>query len=395
MIKKIKVSHLRKGMFIHGLNCSWLKHPFAKNQFVLKSEIDIRKIIDAGIREIEIDTGKGLDVFVEKRKPENQILRTAIDEKKAAKPEKKVLKITAKDEEQQAKVAFAEAGFLINDMMADVKMGKQIEMEAVNPIMDQMSKSILRNENALLALTRIRIMNKYTFEHSVSLSVLLMTFAKSMKLSEKDIKDVGTGGLLHDIGKTLTPDHILNKPAKLTDEEFVIMRRHVEDSRDILNKTKNLPQAAIDVGALHHERYDGTGYPDGLKGDEISIYGRMAAIVDVYDAITANRCYHKGKEPSVVLKLLMQWSGGHFDPLLVQKFIQAVGIYPPGTLVLLNNGLLSKVMEADGNILKPIVECFFRVKDRSYITPEIINLAKSPMIKIASVESYAQWNLTP
>ncbi|MFK5984270.1 MAG: HD-GYP domain-containing protein [Pseudomonadota bacterium] len=397
MLKKIKSSQLLQGMYIHNLKCSWLDHPFAGNKFKLESETDIRKIIVAGITEVEIDTSKGLDVFVEKlmerRQYKNKILRSAVDES-LAKPAIKV-KTHAKDETREAKVAFAEAGQLITNMMSDVKMGKQVEMELVNPVINKMSESILRNHNALLGLSRIRIMDKYTFEHSVSIAVLMMSFAKSMAMSDDIIREVGVGGLLHDIGKTLTPDEILNKPGKLTDEEFVIMRRHVVDSRIILEKTPNLSQIALDVAAQHHERYDGTGYPNRLKGDEISLYGQMSAIVDVYDAITANRCYHKGEEPSVVLKLLMKWSNSHFNPELVQKFVQSVGIYPAGSLVMLSNHHLAKVIDIENNILKPIVEVFLNSKTRSYISPQIINLRKTDKLKIISAESYNKWNIKP
>ncbi len=391
MIKKIQVTQLRKNMFINDLQCSWLDHPFSVNQFTITSETDIREIITAGIKEVEIDTSKGLDIFVEKRQPENILLRTTVDEN-LSKPVKNK-KISVEKELQQARIAFAEAGHVITDMMADVKMGKQVEMELVNPVINSMSNSILRNQNALLGLSRIRIMDKYTFDNSVSIAVLMMSFAKSMGMKKNIITEVGIGGLLHDIGKTLTPVEILNKPGKLTDEEFVIMRRHVVDSKLILEKTKGLSQIALDVAAQHHERYDGTGYPNGLKGDEISLYGQMSAIVDVYDAITANRCYHKGEEPSVVLKLLMKWSKTHFNPDLVQKFIQSVGIYPAGSLVLLNNHHLAKVLEVDSNMLKPTVEIFLDTKKRAYITPEVVNLTETQKLKIISAESYEKWNI--
>ncbi len=396
MLKKINSTQLRIGMYINDLKCGWLDHPFASNKFKLISEIDIRKIIVAGIKDIEIDTSKGVDIFDKKqpdrRQDKNKILRSAVD---ASSKSTNTVKTTAKNEIQHAKVAFAKAGELITDMMADVKMGKQVEMELVNPVINAMGDSILRNHNALLGLSRIRIMDKYTFEHSVSIGVLMMSFAKNLGMDQKTIHEVGVGGLLHDIGKTLTPDEILNKPGKLTNEEFVIMRRHVVDSRVILEKTSNISQIALDVAAQHHERYDGNGYPNGLKGDEISLYGQMSAIVDVYDALTANRCYHKGQEPSVVLKLLMQRSEGHFNPDLVQNFVQTVGIYPAGSLVLLNNGYLAKVLDIEDNILKPIVEAFLHAEKRTYITPKIINLKNENKLKILTAESYEKWNIEP
>jgi len=400
MKKKISVTQLRQGMYINGLNCSWLDHPFVSNTFKIHSETEIRKIIAAGIKDVEIDTQKGLDIyiekkqqpFIEKRQAENKILRSAVDDNLTKPQEKK--KADVKSEMQHARVAFSEAGQIITDMMSDVKMGKQVEIEKVNPVINQLSDSVLRNHNALLGLSRIRIMDKYTFEHSVSISVLLMSFAKSMGMDKDIIKELGTGGLLHDIGKTLTPDEILNKPGKLTDEEFVIMRNHVVESKNILEKTQGLSQIALDVAAQHHERYDGTGYPNGLKGDEISLYGQMASIVDVYDAITANRCYHKGEEPSVVLKLLMKWSNTHFNSELVQKFIQSVGIYPAGSLVMLSNYHLAKVIDVDKNILKPSVEIFLDTKSRTYISKQRVNLAKMDKLKIISAESYEKWNIS-
>ncbi|WP_022942232.1 HD-GYP domain-containing protein [Psychromonas hadalis] len=389
MLKKIKVNQLRKGMYINDLKCGWLNHPFALNRFKLEKQSDIGKIIAAGAKIIEIDTNKGLDVFVEKRIDENKKLRQVVDQRTDNKPKK----VTALEEMSQARIAFAQAGEFIADMMANVKMGQHIELEQVNPVINKLSLSILRNPNALLGLSRIRTMDVYTFEHSVSFSILMMAFAKSMGLSEKIICEVGIGGLLHDIGKTLTPDKILNKPGKLTDDEFVIMKEHVVHSRKILEKTNGLSQISMDIAAQHHEKYDGNGYPLGLKGDQISRYGQMSAIVDVYDALTADRCYHKGKEPSEVLKLLVKWSGAHFNPSLVREFIQSVGIYPAGSLVMLSNQHLAKVIDINENMLKPVVEVFINAKTRSYIPRKLIDLAQFDAIKILKVESYQKWNI--
>ncbi|WP_019615149.1 HD-GYP domain-containing protein [Psychromonas ossibalaenae] len=389
MLKKIKVTQLRVGMYINDLKCGWMNHPFTVNRFKIKSDSEIRQIIAAGVKEIEIDIKKGLDIFVEKRKAENGPLRKVVDQRSENLP----VKVSVMQELGPAKIAFAEAGEFITDMMANAKMGQHVELEQVNPVINKMSASILRNPNALLGLSRIRAMDKYTFEHSVSFSVLLMSFAKSMGLSIEIINNVGIGGLLHDIGKTLTPDEILNKPGKLTDEEFVIMKKHVVDSRLILEKTKGLSQVSMDIAAQHHEKFDGNGYPLGLKGEQISVYGQMAAIVDVYDALTADRCYHVGKEPSEVLKLLLKWSGTHFNPALVRKFIQAVGIYPAGSLVLLSNQHLATVIDISDNMLKPQVEVFVNTKKRCYVPRKLINLAEQDEIKILSIESYVKWNI--
>ena len=384
MLKKIKIAQLRKGMYINDLKCGWFDHPFALNHFKLENNSDIRKLITAGIKEIEIDTSKGLDIL-DPQKPKKPVTKNNAIEL--------VQVITAAQELGKAKLAFSEARKFVATTMKNIKMGQYVELEKVNPVVNKMSDSILRNPNALLGLSRIRLIDKYTFEHSVSFSILIMVFAKSMGLSEIVMKNVGIGGLLHDLGKTLTPNEILNKPGKLTDQEFTIMKHHVVDSLNMMKKKEALSQITIDVVAQHHEKYDGTGYPLGLKGDEISIYGQMSAITDVYDALTTDRCYHHGKEPSEVLKLLLKWSGSHFNPKLVQKFIQSVGIYPVGSLVLLNNHFLAKVVEIHENMLKPEVEVFLNTRNRSYVPHKIVNLANHPDLRIISVESYAKWNL--
>jgi len=391
MNKTVSTAQLRKGMYVSDLKCSWINHPFSMNQFLIDSEKDIRKIIQAGIKQVEIDISKGLDVYIAPENTEEQSPPAAPEDSQAAEPQNS----SYSNELHHAKVAFAEAGEVITTMMADVKMGRQVELESVNPVINNLCDSILRNQNALLGLSRIRMMDKYTFEHSVSVAVLLMSFAKNMQMDTATIKQMGTGGLLHDIGKTLTPDEILNKPGKLSDKEFAIMRNHVVDSRRILQKTKNLSQIALNVAAQHHERFDGSGYPDGLKGEQISLHGQMAAIVDVYDAITADRCYHKGEEPPVVLKLLMKWSKTHFNPMLVQRFVQTVGIYPAGCLVLLSNNRLAKVIEVVDDLLKPRVETLLDTKKRSYVSPQVVDLSKESDITIVSAESYEKWNLKP
>ncbi len=390
MIKTISVKQLKTGMYIHELDCSWIKHPFTRNQFKITEPSDIKKIITAGIKLLKIDTDKGLDIT-----PAPQKKTTESPPENTHKPARASLKPALKKTRKEAKQIKNHAEQAISNIMADIKLGQQVEMEQVTPVVDKMAESVLENHNALLGLSRIRNMDTYTFEHSVNIGVLMMSFAKSRGMSEAEIHDVGVGGLLHDIGKAITPTSILNKPGKLTDEEFKIMREHVVHSRTILQDTPGINQNALDVGALHHEKFDGSGYPDGKKGDEISIIGQMSAIVDVYDALTADRCYHKGQDPSAVLKRMLSWTGSHFNPEYMHEFIQCVGIYPPATLVKLSNHRLAVVVENNANLLLPRVVVFLKTKTNETIEPQLIDLSKQDKLKIVSSESDQTWNIDP
>ncbi len=400
MIKTISAEQLISGMYIHELNCSWMKHPFTRNQFTITEKKDIKKVHDTGIKSLMIDTSKGLDVreitseehsdsvISSKEQPSEQRRSGSSPLKKESEKHLQQVRKKAKDIKSLAVDA-------ISNIMKDIKLGQQVELEQVNPVIDKMSESILENHNALLGLSRIRSMDTYTFEHSVNIGVLMMSFCKSRGMSEQIIHEVGVGGLLHDIGKALTPPEILNKPGQLTDKEFVIMRDHVVDSHKILAQTPGISQNALDVAALHHEKYNGSGYPDGKKGDEISLIGQMSAIVDVYDALTADRCYHNGQDPSVVLKRMLTWTGSHFNPSLTQEFIYCVGIYPPGTLVMLSNHYLAVVTENNNNLLMPCVAAFLNTKSRETIEPRLIDLSLQEKLKVISSESDHKWKVDP
>jgi HD-GYP domain-containing protein (c-di-GMP phosphodiesterase class II) len=229
---------------------------------------------------------------------------------------------------------------------------------------------------------------------------LLVAFCQSRGMDADLVREAGLGALLHDTGKALVPDAILNKPGRLTDEEFAIIRRHPEDGYNILRRSPEVSDIALDITLHHHERRDGSGYPHRLAGDGISLLAQMAAIVDVYDAITADRCYHRGIAPAAALRKLYEWSKFHFNPQLVQEFMRCVGIYPVGTLVRLESGRLGVVVEPhESNLLAPKVNVFFSAKNNVYIKPETVDLARGLGFggadRIVSHENPAQWNVDP
>jgi putative nucleotidyltransferase with HDIG domain len=398
MIKKIKVDELRPGMYVHDFNCSWMQHPFLGQSSKIKDAKSVKKVIDSGIRDLYIDTDRGLDVEdAPTEKEVHQEIQTDIDKiaetetntRDTADIHKELVK--AKEIKQEAKKT-------VKTLMEDMRLGKPIELEKADHVVGEMVDSIFRNENALMSLGRIKKTDEYTFYHSVSVSVLMIAFAKHLGLDVDVIKKIGTGGLLHDVGKMKVPLEILNKPGRLTDDEFAQMKKHAELSREILEKNPDIDEISIHIAAQHHERYDGSGYPDGLKGDEIHIYGQMAAIVDVYDAISSDRCYHKGMLPSEALRKLYEWSEFHFNKGLVEKFIKCMGIYPVGTLVSLESGLLGLVIgHGKENLLLPTVRIVYDTKTGKQITPYDMDLSCPPegcrREKVENYEPHHKWNL--
>jgi putative nucleotidyltransferase with HDIG domain len=397
VIKKIKISDLVPGMYVHDLNCGWLEHPFIRNRFLIKTEQEVQKIIQFGIRELYIDTNRGFDV------PEaptlqavHQHLENRMHEISSAK-QGAPKEISVEDELPRAKKIYREAHQLVQTMLLDVRMGQQVALEKMLPVVSTITDSILRNPDAMLSLLRIKQADHYTFQHSIAVSTLLAAFCSYLKLKRPIIEQVGIGGLLHDIGKMKVSLDILNKPGKLTEQEFDLMKKHVEFGRSILESTPGIFPISIDIIAQHHERHDGSGYPLRLRGAEISHYGQMASIADVYDALTSNRIYHRGEEPTAVLQKLLEWSEHHFNPELVQQFIRMVGIYPIGSLVKLRSGKLAIVIEQHHeDLLHPKVRIIFSTAANSFMIPNDLDLSKSGASDhIVSYEAPARWKIDP
>jgi len=395
MIKQIRTDQLQPGMYIHDLNCGWLDHPFISNAFYVRDQATVDKIVELGIRELYIDTLKGADVFAAPTQHEvNADLERRLQEIARKQPEKPIA-TELKDEAARARRLHGEANKIVRHMMDDIRLGQQIQVDRVEPLVESMVDSIFRNQDALLPLARLKNHDDYTFEHSVSVCALLVAFGRGMKLSKEVIKELALGGLLHDVGKARIPDHILNKPAKLSDDEFARMQSHVDQGVSLLRQSGGVSEIALEVTGQHHERFDGSGYPHKLAGDKISLYGQMAAIVDVYDAISSDRVYHKGMSPTQALKKLLEWSTHHFDQHLVQSFIRAIGIYPTGTLVQLESKRIGVVVEQnEHSLLEPVVRIFYHAGQQHYIPPEIVDLAKV-QDRIASFENYEKWKIDP
>ncbi|MBI5740330.1 MAG: HD-GYP domain-containing protein [Nitrospirae bacterium] len=401
MIKKIKVEDLKIGMYIHDFNYGWLNHPFLTNSMLVSGEEIISKVTDYGIRELYIDTDKGYDVAGAptadevKQEIQAEINRVAEEEKTDRNP------VPLQEEYVKAKEIKEEAKKTIHNIMEEIRFGKQIETEKVEHVVDDMIDSIFRNQDALISLARIKEKDEYTYMHSVSVGVLMISFGKYLGFGSSLLRDVGMGAILHDIGKMIVPQTVLNKEEKLSVEELKLMKKHVEYSRMLLEQTKGISEIAMIAASQHHERVDGSGYPAGLKGDEISYYAKAVAIADVYDAMTSRRCYQDRFLPTDVLKRLFEWSSYHYDKDLVQQFIRCVGIYPIGTLVRLESGNVGIIVKhGEKSLLHPVVRIVYNIKTRRYPrVPFDLDLSdpsgKGAREKIISYESPERLGIKP
>ncbi len=401
MIKKIKVAQIKIGMFIHDLNCSWLNHPFmgrGKSINVTNSHI-IEKIHKSVIKEVYIDTEKGLDVAgaVIKEEVDRNIDKELIEivEKK---PED-IKTVSLGEEMFNAKKIQKETMKAVQSVMNDVKLGRQIEKGRIDDQVEEIIFSIFRNQDALISLGSIREVDEYVYKHCISTCVLLSTFAKYLGIESGIIREIGTGAMLHDIGITKISPKILKKKTVLTDKEYEIVKKHVGYSSKILEETSGISDIALIPVKQHHERMDGSGYPYGLEGDEISELGQAMAIVDVYDALTTKRCYKKKIPPTEALKIIYERSGSQFGKKMVEKFICCIGVFPVGSLVRLESGLLGIIIKHnEESRLKPVVRVVYNTRtDSAVAMPYDIDfsrpLSRGASDRIVSYESPERFDI--
>lgn len=395
MLKKIPVERLAPGMYVHDLGVAWSDHPFTFNRFKLKSEDQVAELMAAGLQAVYIDTDKGDDV---RDAPTAEDVRAEVDARmlELARETPQPLQVPVSDEIQNARLLYERAGNVVRDVMRDGRLGKAAQLENVAALVDDITQSVVRNSGALLAMLRLKNKDDYTFMHCVSVGTLMVTFGRALGLEGEPLRQAGIGGFVHDVGKTLVPDKILNKTGRLTEGEFLLIKRHPAEGHAILLQSSNVGAAPLDITRHHHERLDGKGYPDKLPAGRISQLARMAAIVDVYDAITSDRPYHKGIAPTEALRKMLEWCNGHFDETLLRQFIRCVGIYPTGTLVRLDNGWLAVVTEQNTrDLLKPALRAFYCSTARGPINPVDIDLSREHGYHIVADESAEQWGVDP
>lgn len=399
MHKRIAVSQLRLGMYIHEFCGSWMEHPFWRTAFLLDDPDDLRRIIDCGITEVWIDTARGLDVAAGEEGSAATEQSAAAEVNRAllaaaSAGSQPVKRLSLAEEAARAARICAAARTAVSEMFHEARLGKAIDSARSIALVEEISGSVQRNPGAIISLARLKNRDEYTYMHSVAVCALMIGLARELGLDEQQTRDAGQAGLLHDVGKMMIPDSILNKPGKLTDDEFARMREHPAEGHRLLSKASTpICDVAMDVCLHHHEKTDGSGYPHRLVDAQISLFAKMGAICDVYDAITSNRPYKAGWNPAESLRKMAEWCKGHFDPKLFHAFVKCVGIYPVGSLVRLQSGRLAVVIEQhEEALLTPRVRAFFSTRSNARIPPEIIDLARPGCAdKVIGAEDPEKW----
>ena len=418
MLKKISVHDIQLGMFVQKLEGSWIDHPFWRSAFLLEDPKDLQALRASAITAVWIDVSKGGDVVVEVAAtvaaaetlpPAAQALAVAPAEEPSLPSDdepgdraadqagctRKLAPTSMKDEIVQARQIIKNSREAVISLFQDVRLGKAVAVTDTMPIVEEIASSVMRNPGALISIVRLKNKDDYTYLHSVAVCALMVALGRQLGLEEARWRALALAGLMHDIGKALMPLDILNKPGRLTRDEFDVIKSHPEQGWRLLKEASDADVVTLDVALHHHEKYDGTGYPHGLKGDAISVPARMGAICDVYDAITSNRPYKTGWDPAYSVRQMKSWEG-QFDPRVLNAFIKSIGIYPVGSLVRLATGRLAVVTEqGEGSLLQPKIKVFFSTRSGEPIKPFVMDLA-SPTVsdRIVSIEDRETWKFS-
>lgn len=387
--RKVRTLFVTKEMFIIRLDRPWLDTPFWLQGFLLKTDEEL-KALNKYCDYVYIDINRGVEAefYMEEdlQLPSNDYLEEYLRKKKKRKKIKYRTKTCLKDELIASKDILEKATIKYVLMMQSVRKGEELNMSAVQELIEPMLESIVRNPEALILLSRLRRKKEYTFSHSIDACALSILFGRHMGLPIKNLRTLAAGVLLFDIGKLKIEDSILNKSDQLSDEEFRKVNRHVDYGIDILNKAEGVDPDVFNIVLTHHERFDGSGYPNGLSGTDIPVYGRMAAIIDCYDAMTSFRPFSSSDDPYKALQQIYGWRNTLFQSELVEQFLQCMGVYPNGSLVELNSGEVAVVIaQNEDQKLKPKIIPVINESKQACKDIDVIDLSRDKMTRSGRV----------
>ncbi|TQV76791.1 DUF3391 domain-containing protein [Aliikangiella marina] len=382
-IRKLPLEELQIGMFVTEIESQKTGVKLKAGGRVSRQElIDKMKAQKVAYVYVDFDLQEKNDTEspteAEKEVESKQVNNDAPQTATSKIPKKADTKPTSLAKElDNAESLFSEAKVLQEKIFDSAINEEAIELEAVEDTTNEIMGSIFRNQDALMFMTRMKDRDSYLFEHAINTCILMTTFASYLEYDERLIQEMAIGAFLLDIGKTLIPKTVLNKEEKLTDKEIQLVRKHVEYSTKIVENIEGVSPVSLDVVSSHHERLDGSGYPNGLAEDDISTWGRMAAIIDTYDAMTTSRRYAGAKESIQAFRTMLD-APHLYDNELVQQFIKCIGVYPVGSLVKLKSGKIGMVYRYnESNPLKPTIIIFYSLSQRTHTSPKKVDLTNS------------------
>lgn len=366
------------GMYVHALHCGWLQSPFWRKSFLLVAQED-RDKIRKSVPQVTIDLSKGRGLTLVAA-PQSQ-------EQAASAPPPAVI-ATIKPKRSKPPTEFERASLIaqrataaVTKLFGESRLGRAIRTSDLIPMVEDIAQATSQGLAAMVAVTRLRDRDQYTYIHSVAVGTLMMGLSRQLGLSDEDIRVAGMAGLLHDIGKMRVAHEIVEKPGRLTPDELIEMRRHPALGYSTLLDLDDLDPRILDVCRHHHEKMDGTGYPDGLKGEQLSLFVRISAVCDVYDAVTSIRSYKRAWSPHEALAQMIEWEG-HFDADILRAFITSLGIQPFGELVRLHSNRLGIVVREGECPTTPIVRVFFDVPEQQTIASEDVATKDDPILRV-------------
>ncbi len=383
---KVRTNDLNVGMFVHDVGRRWIGHPWPKKSKLITSESDIKQLKRYGIREVTVDLNRNRS-----RKPRAEAVEEIPEdgretmeelpdvESKPAELFKQPLElIPIEDEIPRAREVYFTALETAREFTIAARAGRQVNVAKVRENIEELIDSAFRNRDAALAILKLKSYDEYIFTHSLNVAVLAIGMGFHLKLNRADILSLGMGAMLHDLGKTGVPLSILNKKGRLTDEEYNTIKHHPVIGARLLEKQQEVPPQTIDMTRHHHERIDGSGYPDGLSGDELSSMMTITGLSDVYDALSSDRIYHKGLLPHEALKIIFTLRDKQFNRQWIERFVQCLGIYPAGTLIQLNSGEIGVVSSVNrGMLLRPVIRPIFNRFGQRVIDKDFLDLQDS------------------
>jgi putative nucleotidyltransferase with HDIG domain len=419
MLRRLGKEEVRLGMYIHSLEGPWFDHPFWRSRFLLTDPADLQAIKDSAVAAVVVDDSKSSGTAaasVQAARTEflrQEVQRAVAESAEATAAESKApararprspqrVAVSVKpvapppqpcsvgEEVERAAETIRRSKQTVAHLLDEVRLGRTADIAKAIPVVEDITASVDRNPHALVSISRMRSKDEYTYCHSIAVCALMVNLARQLGRDDAAVREAGLAGLLHDFGKVVIPDSVLKKADALTESEFAMVREHAERGYDAL-RASGYSDVVTDVCLHHHERMDGGGYPHGLKGEQISLEARMAAVCDVYDAITSRRPYKAAAGPAESLAGMFQ-SEGHFDGAVLAAFVRSIGIYPVGSLVRLKSDRLALVVGQDEHdTTRPQVRIFYCIKARARVPARDLDLARERDDAIVSREEPIKW----